>query len=107
MIVEFTGKFVHEIPHDKFTVVLKKVKGEESVPLFQTLTFSLKHVDGFHDEHHPYSNGITNDPCTGEAMENDITEESSLLSLFDMSRVSDYLAGMYPVDMSDFLNNPE
>merc|ERR1712222_26176 len=39
MVVEFSGKFSEKIPDDKFTVVLKKVKGESSVPLFSTLTF--------------------------------------------------------------------
>jgi len=35
---------VDELPDDKFTVVLKKVRGEESVPLFQTLTFHMSAV---------------------------------------------------------------
>ena len=34
IIVQFQGHFVNEIPDDKFTVVLKKVKGEDAVPLF-------------------------------------------------------------------------
>ena len=41
MIVMFQGHFVAEIPSEKFTVVLKKVKGEDCVPLFQTLTFEI------------------------------------------------------------------
>lgn len=45
IIVQFQGHFVSEIPDDKFTVVLKKVRGEDSVPLFQTLTF---HIDIVH-----------------------------------------------------------
>ena len=44
IIVQFQGHFVDEIPDDKFTVVLKKVKGEDSVPLFQTLTFHIATV---------------------------------------------------------------
>jgi len=35
---------VHELPDDKFTVVLKKVRGEDAVPLFQTLTFHINAV---------------------------------------------------------------
>ena len=34
IIVRFGGHFVHEFPEDKFTIVLKKVKGEDAVPLF-------------------------------------------------------------------------
>ena len=45
IVVQFQGHFVEEIPDDKFTVVLKKVKGEDAVPLFQTLTF---HIDIVH-----------------------------------------------------------
>ena len=45
MKVQFQGHFVDEIPDDKFTVVLKKVRGEDAVPLFQTLTF---HIDIVH-----------------------------------------------------------
>jgi len=45
IIVQFQGHFVEEIPDDKFTVVLKKVRGEDAVPLFQTLTF---HIDIVH-----------------------------------------------------------
>ena len=41
VIVQFQGHFVDEIPDDKFTVVLKKVRGEDAVPLFQTLTFHI------------------------------------------------------------------
>lgn len=44
VIVQFQGHFVDEIPDDKFTVVLKKVRGEDSVPLFQTLTFHIAMV---------------------------------------------------------------
>ena len=43
--MQFKGHFVDEIPDDKFTVVLKKVRGEDAVPLFQTLTF---HIDIVH-----------------------------------------------------------
>ena len=49
VVVKFQGHFVDEIPDDKFTVVLKKVKGEDSVPLFQTLTF---HINATHQSHH-------------------------------------------------------
>ena len=42
MVVMFQGHFVAEIPSEKFTVVLKKVKGEDSVPLFHTLTFEIE-----------------------------------------------------------------
>ena len=45
IIVQFQGHFVDELPDDKFTVVLKKVRGEDAVPLFQTLTF---HIDIVH-----------------------------------------------------------
>ena len=48
IIVQFQGHFVDEIPDDKFTVVLKKVRGEDAVPLFQTLTF---HIDIVHPGH--------------------------------------------------------
>ena len=41
VVVQFQGHFVDEIPDDKFTVVLKKVRGEDAVPLFQTLTFHI------------------------------------------------------------------
>lgn len=34
VVVQFQGHFVEEIPDDKFTVVLKKVRGEDAVPLF-------------------------------------------------------------------------
>ena len=34
IVVRFGGHFVHEFPEDKFTIVLKKVKGEDAVPLF-------------------------------------------------------------------------
>ena len=34
VVVEFRGRFTSEIPEEKFTVVLKKIKGEEAVPLF-------------------------------------------------------------------------
>ena len=44
MVVQFQGHFVEEIPDDRFTVVLKKVKGEDAVPLFQTLTFHINIV---------------------------------------------------------------
>ena len=47
IIVQFQGHFVEEIPDDKFTVVMKKVRGEDAVPLFQTLTF---HIDIVHPE---------------------------------------------------------
>lgn len=46
-VVEFRGSFVSEIPEEKFTVVLKKIKGEEAVPLFQTLTFRMSQIDEF------------------------------------------------------------
>ena len=47
--MQFQGHFVDEIPNDKFTVVLKKVRGEDAVPLFQTLTF---HIDIVHPTHY-------------------------------------------------------
>ena len=34
IVVEFRGRFISELPLDKFTVVLKRIKGEEAVPLF-------------------------------------------------------------------------
>ena len=43
IVVRFGGHFVNEIPEEKFTIVLKKVKGEDAVPLFQTLTFRTVH----------------------------------------------------------------
>ena len=49
MVVQFQGHFVEEIPDDRFTVVLKKVRGEDAVPLFQTLTF---HINIVHPYHH-------------------------------------------------------
>lgn len=54
IIVQFQGHFVEEIPHDKFTVVLKKVKGEDAVPLFQTLTFHIETIGApvLHSSHH-------------------------------------------------------
>jgi len=36
------GRFLEELPGDKFTIVLKKVTGHEAVPLFQTLTFHVE-----------------------------------------------------------------
>lgn len=48
VVVQFQGHFVDEIPDDKFTVVLKKVRGEDSVPLFQTLTFHINAVHPYH-----------------------------------------------------------
>jgi len=41
IVVQFSGHFVNELPSNKFTIVLKKVKGEDAVPLFQTLTFRV------------------------------------------------------------------
>ena len=108
MIVEFSGRFVHQIPEEKFTVVLKKVKGEDSVPLFQTLTFIIEHVHNFHDEQGEHINDIENetmDPCTGEALEDNSESGTSYMSLFDS--FSDYLSGMYPVDMNDNMSDPE
>ena len=91
MVVEFSGKFVHEIPQENFTVVLKKAKGEGEVPLFQTLTFGIEHVHEFHDEPvHHHGTGIENetkDPCAGELLENGSEvagEPWSLTSLFEM-----------------------
>lgn len=63
--IQFSGHFVSEIPADKFTVVLKKVKGEEAVPLFQTLTFRII---------------AKQTPVLG-----------SHLALFEMSDISDFL----------------
>lgn len=45
MVVEFRGQFTYEIPPEKFTIVLKKIKGEDAVPLFQTLTFRMSHIE--------------------------------------------------------------
>lgn len=45
------------------------------------------------------------DPCTGE--ENKAAEKSYLMSLFDFSAVSEYFSGMYPVDMGNFMSNPD
>jgi len=59
MVVEFAGKFVEKIPDEKFTVVLKKVKGEDSVPLFKTLTFNIEFVKG-HEKSKVEHNGIEN-----------------------------------------------
>ena len=72
MLIEFSGKFVHELPEDKFTVVLKKVKGEESVPLFKTLTFRVNQIDhlGFHNAVENRENRFeapTGDPCNHDA----------------------------------------
>ena len=39
---------MEEIPDDRFTVVLKKVRGEDAVPLFQTLTFHINIVHPYH-----------------------------------------------------------
>lgn len=52
--IQFSGHFVNEIPEDKFTVVLKKVKGEDAVPLFQTLTFKIiaKQAPALGHHHH-------------------------------------------------------
>lgn len=52
IIVQFQGHFVNEIPDDKFTVVLKKVRGEDAVPLFQTLTFHINAVHPSVLHHH-------------------------------------------------------
>lgn len=45
--VKFMGRFLEELPGEKFTIVLKKVTGHEAVPLFQTLTFYVEqaHLD--------------------------------------------------------------
>ena len=68
ILIEFSGRFVHEVPDDKFTVVLKKVKGEESVPLFKTLTFRVNHIDHLAshnalEEHGPRFDPPKPDPC--------------------------------------------
>ena len=52
IIVQFQGHFVEEIPDDKFTVVLKKVRGEDAVPLFQTLTFHINVIHPHALHHH-------------------------------------------------------
>lgn len=52
IVVRFEGQFVDEIPEDQFTVVLKKVRGEDAVPLFQTLTFHVNLVGYSHVKHH-------------------------------------------------------
>ena len=65
IIVRFSGHFVNEVPEDKFTIVLKKVKGEDAVPLFQTLTFRTIPKQ---------------EPVMG-----------SHLALFEMSDISEYL----------------
>lgn len=59
MVVEFSGKFSEKVPEDKFTVVLKKVKGESSVPLFSTLTFDVEFVKT-HVKTETQHNGIDN-----------------------------------------------
>ena len=108
MVVEFGGKFVEKIPDEKFTVVLKKVKGEASVPLFKTLTFDIEFVKG-HEKSATQHNGIENqmDPCTGakEQAEENGSEETSMMNLFDS--FTEYLNGMYPVDMVETLNDTE
>ena len=50
--MQFQGHFVEEIPEEKFTVVLKKVRGEDAVPLFQTLTFHINAVHPSVLHHH-------------------------------------------------------
>ena len=108
MVVEFSGKFSEKIPDDKFTVVLKKVKGESSVPLFSTLTFDIEFVKT-HVKSETQHNGIDNkmDPCTGttDNAEEENTEKSSYVSLYES--VTEYLNGMYPVDMVEALNDGE
>ena len=52
IVVRFEGHFVKEIPDDKFTVVLKKVRGEDAVPLFQTLTFHINVIGPSHLHKH-------------------------------------------------------
>ena len=66
IVVRFAGHFVNEFPEDKFTIVLKKVKGEDAVPLFQTLTFRT----------------MAKQPAT----------HGSHLALFEMSDLSEFLS---------------
>ena len=76
IVVEFRGRFVSDIPLDKFTVVLKRIKGEEAVPLFQTLTFRMAQIEKFEDLFQQHRNEVgedsvpTGDPCDSAALVN-------------------------------------
>ena len=72
------GRFLEELPGDKFTIVLKKVTGHEAVPLFQTLTFHVEqaHLDGDFNIVQMHSSMLT---------------AEGLVSLFETQSVVDFL----------------